>query len=969
MKRFWGLYAQITGAAFLATGWVFAAETAGTIQLDLTNGTKHIALPKVSGVDEFKVLRSTNLTEGFKEVAPGVLSGYNWQQPGQGGLEFFKLEMTPKSPQAVQSVNLLNRIAYGPTPDELERLTQIGPDAYIREQLTPELIEENLAVDRVINLGEWQYVTLTAAATPGNRIYIYTTAAGDCYLDDLKLVRGSVAESGANLIANGDFEAGLTGWTVSTNLTNSAVVTDIKHSGNSSLHVVAEARGEGQTTSIWRSDFSLTVDETVTLSYWVRAGTNLTTLPLLIRLAGAGENNGTVNSVAQSSFGSFARTKLANGTAILNDLAAWHSLHAVQSKKQLLEVVLQFLENHFVTQQTKSRDYFDRYYDGTEMDTQATNLEYRELQRWRQALLSPQCTFYDLLKISAESPAQIIYLDTVNSKGNSGNVANENYARELLELFTYGVDNGYDQNDITIMSRAWTGWSIRLVDQTNEFNPFAPQSQTLRPNGTNKNTINNLEGIWGFGYKPGNHYNGEKIIFPGKTVPDRFGAPYAGRNYELKLPPSGRTGTNWIYVTHTAQNSAATTAGDIYVYINGAGDCYLDDLKLVAGTVAEAGPNLIPGGEFDNDLAGWTISSAVRSSAISTDIKKVGAGALHVISTTNGTGRATSLWRTTGAGPTNTYTLSYWYRPGSAMTGDFTIRFSGSDNGNNLFSTPSGVEGLQDGYKVIQHLADQPFTQEYICVKLCRLLVHDDFAHGYDFTDPNLSPEGQLVRACMQAWESGSPKGQIRKVLEVILNSELFRSQAASMQKVKTPFEFTVSAVRALRAQLTDGTYTANTDANNGVRTPISRMGRMRLFDREEPDGWPEAGAPWISAGTLTERLKFVQSMLLPTPGTDASGNNANPVRLLKAKLPQSAWTDGAAVADYFVGILYPGEGRANLDEYRQTAVWYLNTANNGTTASAFSSLDPNGAANGPYDQRVRGMVAMLMTFPRFQEQ
>ena len=127
-------------------------------------------------------------------------------------------------------------------------------------------------------------------------------------------------------------------------------------------------------------------------------------------------------------------------------------------------------------------------------------------------------------------------------------------------------------------------------------------------------------------------------------------------------------------------------------------------------------------------------------------------------------------------------------------------------------------------------------------------------------------------------------------------------------------------------------------------------MGRMRLFDREEPDGWPEAGAPWISAGTLTERLRFVQSLLLPANVTrgDASGNVSDPVRLLKAKLPQSAWTDAAAVADYFVRILYPGEGRANLDEYRQTAVWYLNTANNGTTASAFSTLDPNGAANGP---------------------
>ena len=128
----------------------------------------------------------------------------------------------------------------------------------------------------------------------------------------------------------------------------------------------------------------------------------------------------------------------------------------------------------------------------------------------------------------------IIYLDTVNSKGNGSNIANENYARELLELFTFGVDNGYEQHDITEMSKAWTGWSVRLVDETNEFNPFAPQSST--PISGPSTEIRNLAGLWAFAYKNENHNNQEKIIFAGKQVPARFGAPYAGRDYELKLP-------------------------------------------------------------------------------------------------------------------------------------------------------------------------------------------------------------------------------------------------------------------------------------------------------------------------------------------------------------------------------------------------------------------------------------------------
>jgi hypothetical protein len=101
----------------------------------------------------------------------------------------------------------------------------------------------------------------------------------------------------------------------------------------------------------------------------------------------------------------------------------------------------------------------------------------------------------------------------------------------------------------------------------------------------------------------------------------------------------------------------------------------------------------------------------------------------------------------------------------------------------------SGVAGMQDGYAILSHMANQPFTQEFVSVKLCRLLVHDGFQTGYDFTDGATSPEEELVHACMLAWENGSPQGQIREVLRVILNSELFRRNDGSLQKVKTPLE------------------------------------------------------------------------------------------------------------------------------------------------------------------------------------
>jgi hypothetical protein len=185
------------------------------------------------------------------------------------------------------------------------------------------------------------------------------------------------------------------------------------------------------------------------------------------------------------------------------------------------------------------------------------------------------------------------------------------------------------------------------------------------------------------------------------------------------------------------------------------------------------------------------------------------------------------------------------------------------------------------------------------------------------------------------------------------------------MQKVKTPVEFVVSAVRALRSVNANGTATANTDGYS-YRSPMGRMGAMGLFNRAEPDGYPESGPSWISAGTLAERLRYVQSLLLSGTGDDAGNNTTDPVALLKKKLPAASWNNATAVADYFVSILFPGEGRANLDLYRNSAVNFLNTTDDGTASSSFASLVNTTPA---YDTRVRGMVSMLMTTQRFQEQ
>ena len=780
----------------------------------LTNGQERISWTPYPATFQYKILRADDVSQPFVEDTSGNLSGFDWTAAMGNGIGFHRLQAVPLSTNDLLVANVLNRLAYGPTPDELERVRAMGPDNYIQEQLAPEQIDESLPIDdATTNFGSgWQYFTATGTASSSN-LYIYLNTPGDCFVDDIQFVAGANAGVGVNLIRNGDFQSPLTtnDWVVSPNHAGSAISTEQSHLGGASLHVVARNGGTTQGSSIWQSIQGPLTNSRYTLSYWFLPSTNNQLSSLTVRLSGSG--------VTSTPYPLSLRTKLDYGAAFIDDLRGWHVQRGVQSRRQLLEVLDQFLENHFVTQYSKSSEYFSNYYnDGNKTAQLATQLEFKENQRWRQALMNPQCTFYDLLRISAQSAAMIIYLDTVNSKGNGSNIANENYARELQELFTFGVDNGYDQNDITVMSRAWTGWSVNIMDASNEFNPLAPDLRALNPGVA----VSNLVGVWSFQYKQGNHNTTSKTIFPNKTVPARFGPPYAGRNYQLTLP--ARSGTN----------------------------------------------------------------------------------------------------------------------------------------------------GITDGYDVIAHLANQPFTQEYISVKLCRLFIHDDFVHGvYDYTDPNLAPEGQLIKQCMAAWENGNPKGQIREVLRVMFNSELFRSHGGSMQKVKTPIEYAISAVRALRAY-TNGTFTATMDSSSaGTGAPLNRMGTMLLFDRAEPNGYPEAGPAWISAGTLAERLRFMQSLLLaPVAGrpTDAGASTANPVALLKLKLPSASWNNAGAVADYFLDVLFPGEGKANLDVYRTAAITFLNdgSADTPVNSTSFSGL-VNTSAN--YDTRVRGMVSALMTSPRFQEQ
>ena len=176
--------------------------------------------------------------------------------------------------------------------------------------------------------------------------------------------------------------------------------------------------------------------------------------------------------------------KLRAQNAEMEDLQAWHALRAIHADRQWLEVMGQFVNNHFVTYAWKSRSWLRDEYD---MDSDlaesiAANMEFREMQQWNAVLADPNGTFLDLLTVSAQSPAMNIYLDTVGSQEND---PNENYGRELLELFCMGVDNGYEQEDIEEVARIWTGWRLTTAHPDDLADvPAAYEPAVILPTGS-----------------------------------------------------------------------------------------------------------------------------------------------------------------------------------------------------------------------------------------------------------------------------------------------------------------------------------------------------------------------------------------------------------------------------------------------------------------------------------------------------
>ena len=129
-------------------------------------------------------------------------------------------------------------------------------------------------------------------------------------------------------------------------------------------------------------------------------------------------------------------------------------LRATESPRQLQEVMVDFWYNHFNVYQNKG---ITRLWIGA----------------YEEQAIRPHVfgKFRDLLGATARHPAMLFYLDNWQNTAPNNRPRgrfkglNENYARELMELHTLGVDGGYTQEDVISLAKIFTGWGFRRPGQ------------------------------------------------------------------------------------------------------------------------------------------------------------------------------------------------------------------------------------------------------------------------------------------------------------------------------------------------------------------------------------------------------------------------------------------------------------------------------------------------------------------------
>ncbi len=208
-------------------------------------------------------------------------------------------------------------------------------------------------------------------------------------------------------------------------------------------------------------------------------------------------------------------------------------------------------------------------------------------------------------------------------------------------------------------------------------------------------------------------------------------------------------------------------------------------------------------------------------------------------------------------------------------------------------------DGENEGKKMLEFLARNPATAHFISKKLALRFVSDD-------------PPQSLVDRMAETFLHS--KGDIKEVLRTMFRSPEFWIPETYRAKVKTPFEFVVSAVRATGADVTEPAQLGRS---------LQKMG-MPLYGMQPPTGYSSKAEAWVNSSALLNRMNFALSLA----GGKMRGVSVNPAKVLQGAQPPQ---DAAAGIDLLARSLLGGE---ISKQTRDTVLQQLQDQDRSTTAT-----------------------------------
>jgi uncharacterized protein (DUF1800 family) len=184
--------------------------------------------------------------------------------------------------------------------------------------------------------------------------------------------------------------------------------------------------------------------------------------------------------------------------------------------------------------------------------------------------------------------------------------------------------------------------------------------------------------------------------------------------------------------------------------------------------------------------------------------------------------------------------LTGWTIDRPQLGGSFVFRPQSHDAGDKVLlgtKFPAG-KGLEEGERALDLLVAHPSTAKHIAFKLSQRFVADT------------PPQSLVDRAAKKFTDT---KGNLREVTRVIITSPEFFAADAYRAKVKTPFEFVVSAARAANANIVNAQPIVN-----ALRTDLG----MPLYGCQPPTGYSMTADAWVNTGSLLNRMNFALQLV-----------------------------------------------------------------------------------------------------------